>query len=55
MVIFKKIILEIFERQNQIQNIHKKAPNCTIFKNFLGGAYPRAPLAKRMVSRHANF
>ena len=22
------------------QNIHQNAPNCTILKNFLGGAYP---------------
>ena len=26
------------------QNIHKNAPNCTIFHHFLGGACPRTPL-----------
>ena len=29
----------------------KYTPNCTILKNFLGGACPRTPLAKRMASK----
>ena len=32
------------------QNIHQNAPNCTILKNFLGGACPRIPLPNRMAS-----
>ena len=45
------------------QNILQNAPNCTIFKNFLGGAYPRTPLANAWLchalhmalnSRHAH-
>ena len=28
------------------QNILQNAPNCIIFKNFLGGICPRTPLAK---------
>ena len=28
------------------ENIPQNARNCTIFKNFLGGAYPQTPLAK---------
>ena len=32
-------------------NIHQNAPNCTIKKNFLGGACPRTPLAKRFAPR----
>ena len=32
------VILKKFD-----QNIHQNAPNCTILKNFLGGACPRTP------------
>ena len=37
-----------------LQNILQNAPNCTIFKNFLGGAYPRTPLACNTIHNHAN-
>ena len=39
MTIFLIIVLTKF-----YQNTKKNAPNCTILKNFLGGAYPRTPL-----------
>ena len=39
-----------FLKTKSDQNIHQNSPNCTILKNFLGGAYPRTPLAKRMAS-----
>ena len=29
-----------------VENSPQNARNCTIFKNFLGGAYPQTPLAK---------
>ena len=29
-----------------VENSPQNAENCTIFKNFLGGAYPQTPLAK---------
>ena len=32
------------------QNTPYNAPNCTVLKNFLGGACPRTPLAIRMAS-----
>ena len=32
------VLFEIFLSQKLDPNIHQKAPNCTIFKNFLGGA-----------------
>ena len=32
------------------QNTHQNAPNCTILNKFIGGAWPRTPLAKRMAS-----
>ena len=44
------ILFEIFLSKKSDPNIHQNAPNCTIFKNFLGGACPRTPLAKRMAS-----
>ena len=37
-----------------LQNILQNAPNCTIFLNFLGGAYPRTPLACNTIHNHAN-
>ena len=39
-----------FFKDKSDQNIHQNAPNCTILKNFLGGACPRTPLTKRMAS-----
>ena len=45
-------IFAIFFTEFQ-QNILQNAPNCTIFKNFLGGAYPRTPLTNAWL-RHAN-
>ena len=42
------VIFEYFLKTRSDQNIHQNAPNCTILKNFLGGACPRTPLAKRM-------
>ena len=35
-----------------LQNILQNAPNCTIFKNFLGGVCPRTPIANAWL-RHA--
>ena len=32
------------------QNTPSNAPNCTVLKNFLGGACPRTPLAMRMAN-----
>ena len=29
-----------------VENSPQNARNCTIFKNFLGGAYPQTPLKK---------
>ena len=29
-----------------VENSPQNARNCTIFKNFLGGAYPQTPLTK---------
>ena len=51
MMIFKKFYglnrIKIYTpKRNKLHNLKKK---------FLGGAYPRTPLAKRMASRHANF
>ena len=40
------VIFGIFLKTKSDQNIHQNAPNCTILKNFLGGACPRTPLAK---------
>ena len=37
----------IFLKTKSDPNIHQNAPNCTILKNFLEGACPRTPLAKR--------
>ena len=39
------VLFEIFLRRNLIQIYTKNAPNCTILKNFLGGACPRTSLA----------
>ena len=36
------IIRDFFKTQSD-QNIHQNAPNCTILKNFLGGAPPNPP------------
>ena len=44
------VIFKYFLKTRSDQNIHQNAPNCTILKNFLGGLYPRTPLAKRMAS-----
>ena len=57
------VLFKIFQCKKSDPNIHQNAPNCSIFKNFLGGACPRTPLAKRMASpcaayvalRHASF
>ena len=45
------VLPEIFLSKKSDPNIHQNAPNCTIFKKFLGGTCPRTPLA----SRHANL
>ena len=29
-----------------VENSHQNARNCTMYKNFLGGACPQTPLAK---------
>ena len=42
------VIFEIFYKTKSYLNIHQKAPNCTILKNFLRGTYPRTPLTKCM-------
>ena len=36
-----------------VENSSQNAQNCTIFKNFLGGAYPQTPIAmaRRFVAR----
>ena len=41
MVLFEKILSQKFD-----PNIHQNAPNCTIFRNFLGGGMPRNPPSK---------
>ena len=45
------VIFEYFLKTRSDQNIHQNAPNCTILKNFLGGACPRTPLTKRMAKK----
>ena len=45
MVIFEKKI-----KTKSDQNTPSNAPNCTVLKNFLGGACPRTPLTIRMAS-----
>ena len=54
-------IFTIILLQNFSKNILQNAPNCTIFKNFLGGTCPRTPVANAWLrhalhgaSRHAN-
>ena len=37
------VIFEYFLKTRSDQNIHQNAPNCTILKNFHGGACPRTP------------
>ena len=44
------VLFKIFLSKKSYPNIHQNAPNCIIFKKFLGGACPRTPLAKRMAS-----
>ena len=44
------VLFEIFYSKKSDPNIHQNAPKCTIYKNFLGGACPQTPLAKRMAS-----
>ena len=46
----KKIIFWTKLQQNILQN----ASNCTIFKNFLGGACPRSPLANAWLCHAQN-
>ena len=43
MVLFEKILKSKFD-----PDINQNAPNCTISKNFLGGACPQTLLAKCM-------
>ena len=44
-------IFTIFFSQNILQN----APNCTIFKNFLGGACPQTPLTDAWLCHTQNI
>ena len=36
-------LFKIFLSKKSDPNIHENAPNCTIFKNFLGGHAPEPP------------
>ena len=37
------LLFENFQSKKSDPNVRQNAPNCTIFKNFLGGACPRTP------------
>ena len=37
----KMTIFGIILIKKHLNNMHQRAPNCTIFKNFLGGTSPR--------------
>ena len=47
--LYKNGNLKNFLNTKSDQNIHQNAPNCTILKNFLGGACPRTPLAQAKI------
>ena len=53
------VLFEFFLSKKSDPNIHQMAPNCTIFKKFIGGACPRTPPppppAKRMASLHSPY
>ena len=44
------VIFEKNKKTKSDQNTLLNAPNCIVFKNFLGGACPRTTLAMRMAN-----
>ena len=42
---YKKVSEKRFLTMKVVENSPQNARNCTIFKNFLGGACPQTPLA----------